>query len=215
MKKAILFDLDGTLLNTDLLIKKSFIHTFKKYKPDYTLSEEELLSFLGPSLKNTFSRYVENNQVDELIQYYRDYNHKHHEDFVTIYPNVKEMLKYLKKQGFLLGVVTTKYKEAAYLGLDLFNITQYFDVVIGENDVKKSKPDPEGILCALKKLNCQEGYYVGDNVTDIQAGKRAGVKTVGVKWSPKGYQLIEKENPNLLINDYKEFMEYIKENELC
>ena len=80
MKKAILFDLDGTLLNTDLLIKKSFIHTFKKYKPDYTLSEEELLSFLGPSLKNTFSRYVENNQVDELIQYYRDYNHKHHEN---------------------------------------------------------------------------------------------------------------------------------------
>ena len=99
MKKAILFDLDGTLLNTDLLIKKSFIHTFKKYKPDYTLSEEELLSFLGPSLKNTFSRYVENNQVDELIQYYRDYNHKHHEDFVTIYPNVKEMLEYLKKQN--------------------------------------------------------------------------------------------------------------------
>ena len=49
----------------------------------------------------------------------------------------------------------------------------------------------------------------------IQAGKRAGVKTVGVKWSPKGYQLIEKENPDLLINDYKEFMEYIKENELC
>ena len=201
MKKATLFDLDGTLLNTDLLIKKSFIHTFKKYKPDYTLSEEELLSFLGPSLKNTFSRYVEADQIDELIQYYRDYNHKHHEDFVTIYPNVKEMLEYLKKQGFLLGVVTTKYKEAAYLGLDLFNITQYFDVVIGENDVKKS--------------NCREGYYIGDNVTGIQAGKRAGVKTVGVKWSPKGYQLIEKENPDLLINDYKEFMEYIKENELC
>ena len=70
MKKAIIFDLDGTLLNTDLLIKKSFIHTFKKYKPGYTLREEELLSFLGPSLKNTFSRYVEEDQVDELIQYY-------------------------------------------------------------------------------------------------------------------------------------------------
>ena len=66
MKKAIIFDLDGTLLNTNLLIKKSFIHTFKKYKPGYTLSEEELLSFLGPSLKNTFSRYVEEDQVDEF-----------------------------------------------------------------------------------------------------------------------------------------------------
>ena len=71
---------------------------------------------------------------------------------MTIYPNVKEMLEYLKKQGFLLGVVTTKYKEAAYLGLDLFNITQYFDVVIGENDVKKSKPDPRRYLMCLKEI---------------------------------------------------------------
>ena len=215
MKKAIIFDLDGTLLNTDLLIKKAFIHTFKKYKPGYTLSEEELLSFLGPSLKNTFSRYVEEDQVDELIQYYREYNHAHHEDYVTIYPYVEEMLKYLKAQDFPLAVVTTKYKEAAILGLDLFNITPYFDVIIGENDVKHSKPDPEGILCALKKLNCQEGYYVGDNVTDIQAGKNAGIKTVGVKWSPKGYALIEKEHPDLLINDYQEFINYIKEKEKC
>ena len=205
MKKAIIFDLDGTLLNTDLLIKKSFIHTFKKYKPGYTLSEEELLSFLGPSLKNTFSRYVEEDQVDELIQYYREYNQAHHEDYVTIYPYVEEMLKYLKAQDFPLAVVTTKYKKAAILGLNLFNITPYFDVIIGENDVKHSKPDPEGILCALKKLNCQEGYYVGDNVTDIQAGKNAGIKTVGVKWSPKGYALIEKEHPDLLINDYQEY----------
>ena len=153
------------------------------------------------------------NELDELIQYYREYNHAHHEDYVTIYPYVEEMLKYLKAQDFPLAVVTTKYKEAAILGLDLFNITPYFDVIIGENDVKRSKPDPEGILCALKKLNCQEGYYVGDNVTDIQAGKNAGIKTVGVKWSPKGYALIEKEHPDLLINDYQEFINYIKEKE--
>ena len=81
--------------------------------------------------------------------------------------------------------------------------------------MNRSKPDPEGILWALKKLNCQEGYYVGDNVTDIQAGINAGIKTVGVKWSPKGYALIEKEHPDLLINDYQEFINYIKEKEKC
>ena len=215
MKKAIIFDLDGTLLNTDLLIKKSFIHTFKKYKPGYTLSEKELLSFLGPSLKNTFSRYFPKEMINEIIDYYREYNHDHHQDYVTIYPYVEEMLEYLKKQAFPLAVVTTKYKEAAYLGLDLFNITSYFDLVIGENDVKHSKPDPEGILLALKQLHCQTGYYIGDNVTDIQAGKRAGVKTIGVKWSPKGYDLIQKENPDLLINNYQELIDYIKEKEKC
>ena len=73
MKKAVIFDLDGTLLNTDLLIRKSFIHVFKKYKPGYTLSEEELLSFLGPSLFDTFSRYFDASMIDELIDYYREF----------------------------------------------------------------------------------------------------------------------------------------------
>lgn len=212
MKKAIIFDLDGTLLNTDLLIKKTFIHTFKKYKPDYTLSEEELLSFLGPSLKNTFSKYVEPELVPELIEYYREYNHQHHEDYVTIYPGVKEMLETLKTAGYPLAVVTTKVNEAAYIGLNMFDITKYFDVVIGEKDVKQGKPDPEGILLALAKMNCEDGYYVGDNITDIQAGKNAGIKTVGVKWSPKGYDLLEKENPDLLIDNFEQLVSYIMED---
>lgn len=147
MKKAVIFDLDGTVLNTDLLIKKSFIHVFKKYKPGYTLSDEELLSFLGPSLVDTFSRY--------------------------------------------------------------------FDIIIGHEDVKHSKPDPEGINKVLEKLGLNDGYYMGDNVTDILAGKNAGLKTIGVKWSPKGYDLIQKENPDLLVDYFSEIIDFIKENEKC
>lgn len=216
MKKAIIFDLDGTLLNTDTLIQESFKHVFKKYMPEHTLRQDELLSFLGPSLKDTFSRYFDQTMVEELINYYREFNHSHHEDYVTIYPYVKETLQKLKELGYPLGIVTTKVKDAVYIGLDLFDLNDCFDVIIGHEDVINSKPDPEGIFKALKALNACEGYYIGDNVTDIQAGKNARLKTIGVKWSPKGYDLMEKENPDCMVDSYQGILEYIlKEEKQC
>ena len=208
MKKdlAVIFDLDGTLLNTDLLIHKTFDHVFEKYKPGYILSEEEHLSFLGPTLKDTFARYFPESMSDELIEYYRDYNHAHHEDFVTIYPTVKETLETLKNKGYPLAVVTTKYSKAAYLGLDLFDLTQYFDVVLGMDNVNRVKPDPEGILKAMNQTNCKKALYVGDNTSDILAGKNAGVHTAGVKWTPKGTSEMEKLNPDLMIDEMKDII---------
>lgn len=212
MKKdlAVIFDLDGTLLNTDLLIHKTFDHVFEKYKPGYILSEEEHLSFLGPTLKDTFARYFPESMSDELIEYYRDYNHAHHEDFVTIYPTVKETLETLKTKGYPLAVVTTKYSKAAYLGLDLFDLTQYFDVVLGMDNVNQVKPDPEGILKAMNQTNCKKALYVGDNTSDILAGKNAGVHTAGVKWTPKGTSEMEKLSPDLMIDEMKDIIHFIE-----
>lgn len=206
---VVIFDLDGTLLNTDLLIFKSFEHVFKKYFPKYELSHEELLSFLGPSLKDSFSKYVEENQVEELIDCYKQYNHKHHKDFVTIYPHIKEVLKELKGKGYKLAVVTTKYKDDAYIGLDLFDISKYFDVVIGMDNVNQVKPDPEGIYKAMEKTNCQKAVMIGDNISDIQSGKNAGVFTIGVKWSPKGYRQMLELHPDLMIDDMKEIIDFL------
>lgn len=207
---AVIFDLDGTLLNTDLLIKETFKHVFKKYKPGYTLSEEELLSFLGPSLKDTFSRYFDESMIDEVIDYYRDYNHAHHQDFVTIYPTVIDTLKELKEKDYPLAVVTTKYSVAAYIGLDMFDITKYFDVILGMDHVKKIKPDPEGIHKVMQELHCAKGVMIGDNTSDIMAGKNAGVYTIGVNWTPKGTEAVEALHPDLMIDEMKEIIEFIE-----
>lgn len=207
---AVIFDLDGTLLNTDLLIYKSYQHVFQKYKPGYVLSDEELLSFLGPTLKTTFERYFDASMIDELIEYYREFNHAHHEDYVTIYPTVKETLEQLKQRGYPLGVVTTKYSVAARIGLDLFDITQYFDIVLGMDQVEHVKPDPEGILKVMTETNCSKAVYVGDNTSDIQAGQNAGVYTVGVKWTPKGTEAIEAMHPDLMIDEMKDLLEFVE-----
>lgn len=210
MNTAVLFDLDGTILNTDKLIKKTFIKVFEKYQPGYILSEDELLSFLGPSLKESFSKYFPDEKLDELVNYYHDYNHSHHEDFAYIYPSVVETLEYLKKKGYLLGIVTSKLKKAADIGLRTFKLQEYFDVVIGFDDVEATKPDPEGILKAIKFLKVEQAIYIGDNVTDIQAGKNAGVKTIAVKWSPKGYQQLQELNPDLLVDKMIQIIPYIE-----
>lgn len=212
---AVIFDLDGTLLNTDLLIKKSFEHVFDQYKPGYVLSEEEYLAFLGPTLKQSFERYFPSEMCDELIQCYRDYNHRHHEDYVTVYPTVQTTLETLKSEGYTLGVVTAKLLEAAYIGLDLFDMRKYFDVILGVDDVQNVKPDPEGILKAMNKTDCSTAIYIGDNVTDIQAGKNAEVYTVGVNWTPKGACLLEALDPDFMVDEMSElisFVEGVKQN---
>lgn len=147
---------------------------------------------------------------NELLNYYHSYNHSHHEDFAYVYPTVVETLEYLKNRGYPLGIVTTKLKVAADVGLNTFDLKKYFDVVIGLDDVKVTKPDPEGIVKAMELLGVKKAVYIGDNITDIQAGKNAGIKTIGVKWSPKGYQHLLELEPDLMIDEMKEIIPYIE-----
>lgn len=209
-KIGVLFDLDGTVLFTDTLIKESFKRVFEKYKPGYTLSEEELLSFLGPSLKDSFLRYFDSSKVTELIEYYREFNHSNHLEYVYVYPTVIETLTYLREHNYPLAIVTTKSNVAAYVGLDTFDLTKYFDEVIGVDDVVNTKPDPEGILLAMQQLDVDKAVMIGDNITDIQAGINAGIYTIGVKWSPKGYQALEALHPDILIDEMKDCLEFIE-----
>lgn len=207
---VVIFDLDGTLLNTDLLIKKSFEYVFHKYKPGYVLSEEEYLSFLGPTLMDSFRRYFPENMIDELVECYREYNHAHHEDYVTIYPTVKDTLEYLKRNDYPMAVVTTKYSKAAFIGLDLFDIHKYFDVVVGMDHVGQVKPHPEGILKVLEQTYCHKGVMIGDNKSDILAGKNAGIYTIGVNWSPKGTSEMEALKPDMMIDEMSDIIKFIE-----
>ncbi len=188
---TILFDLDGTLLDTKELINRSFIHTFEHFRPDYMLTDEELDSFFGPSLKQTFSRYSEDSdEIDEMIKYYREFNVAAHDEMVKAFPGTKSVVKALHRKGYHLGVVSSKKTDLVEHGLSLFGIKECFDVIIGEEDVAKPKPDPEGILRAMKELNATKAMYVGDGVGDIQAGQAAGIDTVGVLYSNRTAKII-------------------------
>lgn len=208
MKKytTILFDLDGTLIDTNELIIRTFQYIF----PDK--SRDDVLQYLGPTLRQTFSQ-THPDQVDEMIEKYVSWNLSHHDELVEPFPYLTETLAYLQQQGIKLAIVTSKLKKSAMKGIELFNLTSYFDELLFLDDVTEAKPHPEQLLLAMKRLGVEDKsqvLMVGDNVSDIQAGHAAGVDTVLVAWTAKNLEQVKHASqPTYVIDTLKDLKNYI------
>jgi pyrophosphatase PpaX len=211
---TVLFDLDGTLIDTNELIISSFLHTLEHYYPKQ-YKREDVLPFLGPTLKETFES-MENANVDEMIKTYRKYNITHHDSFVTEFPTVIETVKVLKEKGYKVGIVTTKISDVVMKGLKLTKLDSYFDVIVALDHVEKPKPDPEPIFKALEQLHSkpEETIMVGDNHHDILAGKNAGTTTAGVAWSIKGREHLEQYKPDYILEEMADLLKILEVNSL-
>ena len=183
---VILFDLDGTLLNTRDLIDHSFVHTFEHFRPDYKLSDEELDSFFGPTLYQTFSRYSnDKDEVEAMVKYYREYNIANHDSMVKAFNGVYDTLDTLHKKGFKLGVVSSKAKDLVIRGLEITKLYGFIDVVVGYEEIENPKPAPDGILYAIdilsgndkKEANASEATLEEDSneevVENVEANEEA------------------------------------------
>lgn len=213
-KPIILFDFDGTLMDTEPAIIDSFKQVFNKYAPDMIITREMELSFLGPTLWETFGKYLPNESADQLVEEYRAINFEMHKTHVKPIEGAKELLTDLKEKGYVLGIVSSKLTDAIDLGLNLFDMKDYFDVIIGLEQVKKHKPDPEGLFEACKKLG--KGHdsviYVGDTTGDIKAGINAGMFTIAFAVDQERRELLEKMKPTRLISSLSEISEVLKED---
>ncbi|RFB13568.1 pyrophosphatase PpaX [Bacillus sp. HNG] len=208
--KTLLFDLDGTLIDTNELILQSFLHTFETYFPDRQFTREEILPFNGPTLHESFSS-VDPDRAEEMIAEYRKFNHEKHDELVTEFPGVFDTIKTLKEQGYKIGVVTTKIRNTVNMGLKLTKLDQFFDVVVTLDDVKNPKPDPEPVLLALKLLGStpEEAIMIGDNYQDIVAGQNAGTKTAGVAWSHKGKDFLLEYKPDFMLENMSDLLDIV------
>ncbi|ASB54796.1 MULTISPECIES: pyrophosphatase PpaX [Bacillus] len=203
---AILFDLDGTLIDTNELIIASYLHTLDHYCPGQ-FKREDVLPFIGPPLYETFSG-INAEKCDEMISMYRAFNHEKHDELVTEYETVYETLDELKKAGYQLGIVTTKLRDTVNMGLKLTGIGAFFDTVVTLDDVKHPKPDPEPVRLALSRLGCDpsEAIMVGDNYHDVMAGKNAGTKSAGVAWTIKGPQALSAYEPDYMLEKMSDLL---------
>lgn len=157
---TILFDLDGTLLDTKPLIDRSFIHTFEHFRPDYQLSDEELDSFFGPTLHQTFSKYgKDEEEINQMIAYYREFNIANHDYMVKAMSGAKDIVDTLHKKGYNVGVVSSKKTDLLCHGLELFGLLDKMDIVIGADEVKNHKPAPDGILLAIEQIKEKNKKY--------------------------------------------------------
>ncbi len=208
MKKydAVIFDLDGTLLDTKALIDASVIYTFEKHRPGYKLTDDEIDSFFGPTLYQSFSKYsTDEKEINEMIETYRSYNIPNHDSMVKAFPHAKETLKNLKKSGLKLAVCSSKKSDLVLHGLEICGLDKYIDLVIGADNVKAPKPDPEGILRAKKELEANKVAYVGDTKSDIDAAIKANVTAVGVLYI-KHPEIMLDAKPDYVIKDLTELL---------
>lgn len=208
--KALLFDFDGTLLDTNELIIETFLHLLNdKFPGQY--SAQDCLKFIGPSLKETFDELTPD-ESDEMVARYREWNAVHHDELVKGYDGVLETLQQLKEMGLRLAVVTTKNRAGITRGMRVLGAEGIFEYCITMDDVTHVKPHPEPIFLALEKLGVakEEAIMIGDNSHDIEGGKNAGVRTAGVAWSFKGEDYLRACNPDFMLQHMTDLLEIVK-----
>lgn len=197
--KVLLFDLDGTLCNTDEMIVQSFFSLYKEFKPVKIRSREELYYFSGPPIKETLKNEFPNYDSEMMYETFKKVSKALYEPYVTIYDNEIDILKRLKEAGYILGVVTNKGLPLTIYSLDICRIKQFFDVIITADDVNIPKPDPSGINKALEKTNIIDKssvLYIGDNDIDYFTANNANVDSLLVSWGPREIKCIDKAKYN-------------------
>ncbi|MBE6463725.1 MAG: HAD family hydrolase [Eggerthellaceae bacterium] len=196
--KAVLFDLDGTLLDTYQLILDSMRYTIETELGLYC-SDEQLMAKVGQPLAIQFTDFTSDPAlIDELLKVYRAYNEARHDDVVRAFDGVSEVLAALKDAGLSLGVVTSKRHELAQRGLDIAGLAPYMSFLVGPDDWPEFKPNPGSVLygCRLAGCDPSECVYVGDSPFDIQAGNSAGCVTIAALWGMFSKAMLCEQTPS-------------------
>jgi pyrophosphatase PpaX len=196
--RTVLFDLDGTLIDSVRLILDSYHHTLAAHGLP-PRSDAEWLRGVGTPLAVQFAEWGDDRDtLEALIATYREYNLAHHDRMVTVYPGVVDVVSAIKRRGLRTGLVTSKNRLGALRGLTLVKLESLMDVLVCADEVTNPKPHPEPVEKAVDLLgaNPAETVYVGDSIHDMRSGRAAGVQTAAALWGPFGRSHLEGASPD-------------------
>jgi len=189
--RAVLFDIDGTLLDTFDFIYGAFEHAFDVHGIP-RLPREEISQLMGGPLEEVYSKMAPGHDAATLAETHRQFqeNNLH---LTKPFPDTIKVLDALKQKGLKLAAITTRSIRTSVLSLEQNGIAHYFDVVISAEDVVHPKPDPEPLWKALDTMEIKpfDAIMIGDTRVDILAGKNAGTKTVAALYGFGGERLRE------------------------
>jgi pyrophosphatase PpaX len=179
---TVLFDLDGTLVDSGAIILASFKHAARTVLAR-DVEEEQIAALVGGSNLHEQMRVLSPAHVDELVRVYREHNRPLHDE-LEAFEGVEELMEMLSEQGRKLGIVTAKGRQTVDLAFAVLSLERYFDAVVTADMTERHKPDPAPVLKALELLESEpaDAAFVGDSPYDIASGKAAGVFTVAVSW---------------------------------
>lgn len=215
MKKynTVIFDLDGTLLNTLDDLTDSVNYTLELYGfPSRTI--EEIRCFLG----NGVARLIElavpdglnNPEYEKCLADFRIHYSENMQNKTSTYKGILELLKQLSREDYKIAIVSNKFDKAVK-GLNKLYFEEYIKVAIGESANISKKPAPDTVFKALEELNstADKAVYVGDSEVDVKTAKNSGMICVGVTWGFRDRSVLEQEGADYIINSPEELLKII------
>ncbi|AEG59473.1 HAD family hydrolase [Desulforamulus ruminis] len=196
---TVLFDLDGTLIDSLPLIQKTYQKVFDLMQIPW--GNAEVMTLIGLPLKEIAVQFAGEDRWEDFLKRYQYHYALEHDEMTRMYPGTLEMLEVLKDKGCSMGIVTSKSRAGALRSTSYLGLDRYMEVIITAEDVTRHKPQPDPVLKALEemKAQAQTTAYVGDSPFDILAAKQAEVVSIGVTWGmAEGKQLARHEPDHLL-----------------
>ena len=204
---ALLFDLDGTLVDSIELILSSFRHTFRTHL-GAAPADAEWIAGIGTPLVKQLRAFTDDDALAlAMTATYREYQMEHHDELMRAYDGVPEALAELRARGHPTALVTSKMADLAERALRFTGLRDTIDVVIGVEQSVRHKPDPEPVQIALDRLGYApaEAVFLGDSPHDMGAGNAAGVITVAAEWGPFSREALDTARPAHRVASMRDF----------
>ena len=204
---TILFDLDGTVVDSGAIILASMRHATREVLGrDY--SDQELLQTVGGPGLEAQMHALAPDQIDRLVDVYRAHNEPLHDELEAC-AGMEDVLVRLREEGRRLGIVTAKRRATVELAFARVPIAHLFETVVGGDETAKQKPNPEPLLLAAERLGADpsDTAYAGDSPFDIRAAKAAGMFAVAVTWGRiHDTARLEAEHPDAIVDSAEELL---------
>lgn len=211
--KAVIFDMDGTILNTLEDLKNATNYSLRQFgMPERSL--EEVRMFVGNGIRKLVERAVpagtSEEKIAQVFNVFLEYYEIHSADNTSPYPGILELVEKLKKSGIKTAVSTNKADVPAQeLGREYFN--GIFDLIVGQQDGLKVKPAPDSVNKILSILDIQkkDAIYIGDSDVDVQTAKNSGLDFIGVSWGFRGREFLEKNGAKNIVDNANEILDLV------
>lgn len=202
----VLFDLDGTVVDTVELITESFRHATRTVLGEI-LPDEVITAGVGRPLVQQM-KALSAEHAQELFDAYREYNHRRHDELIRRYAGIEEMLVALRAAGRRLGIVTSKSADTTAMAFHAVGLQGHFDAIVTATDTDEHKPSPAPLRLCLERLGASaaDAIYVGDSPFDIQAGAAAGMATAAVAWGVFSREALLAAHPDFWVRDPEELL---------
>lgn len=204
---VVLFDFDGTVIDSGAIILASMRHaTLTVLGREF--EDDVLMGAVGGSGLNEQMRLLDESRVDELVRVYRAHNEPLHSDLACC-AGMEDVLATLRQEGRRLAIVTAKRRQTVALAFEHVPIEHLFDLIVGSDETERHKPHPDPLLYALDRLGAKadDAVYVGDSPFDVRAAKAAGIHAVAVTWGGiHSHERLAAEEPDAVVHTTEELL---------